>query len=154
MVIHVAVASQQVVSSSVEQPTTTITFFWNIAKRDKVGAAPSRVQMIAVECQRAFAAWTADTWFERHLVTDLFCEPHETKNPHWNPTLLYRHLGDFWLFGDWNTTPNVPDLNWYDQRSIWMKSAGACFKSEVSCMPWNLSLKACSLLLPKFIIRE
>jgi hypothetical protein len=29
---------------------------------DQVGAAPSRVQMIAVRCQRAFAARTADTW--------------------------------------------------------------------------------------------
>jgi hypothetical protein len=67
-------------------------FFWNIAKSDQVGAAPSRVQMIAVGCQRAFAARTADTWFERHLVAYIFCQPHVTKNPHWNPTLLYRHL--------------------------------------------------------------
>jgi hypothetical protein len=40
--------------------------------------------MIAVGCQRAFAARTAVTSFERHLVADIFC---------WNPTLLYRHLG-------------------------------------------------------------
>jgi hypothetical protein len=53
--------------------------FWNIAKRDQVGAAPSRLQMMAVGCQRAFAARTAVTWFERHLVADIFCEPHETK---------------------------------------------------------------------------
>jgi hypothetical protein len=38
------------------------------------------VQVIAVGCQRAFAARTAVTGFERHLVADLFCEPHETKN--------------------------------------------------------------------------
>jgi hypothetical protein len=25
-------------------------------------------------------------------VADIFCEPHKTKNPHRNPTLLYRHL--------------------------------------------------------------
>jgi hypothetical protein len=66
--------------------------FWNIANRDQVGAAPSRVQMMAVGCQRAFAARTAVTWFEGHLVADIFFEPHETKNPHWSPTLLYRHL--------------------------------------------------------------
>jgi hypothetical protein len=86
---------------------TTITFYWNIAKRDQVGAAPSRVQMMAVGCQLAFAAWTAVTWFERHLVADILCEPHETKNPHCNPTLLYRHLDlyitnfnmiEFWSF--------------------------------------------------------
>jgi hypothetical protein len=70
-----------------------INFFWNIAKRDQVGAAPSRVQMMAVGCQRVFAARTAVTWFERHLVADSFCEPHETKKPNWNPTLLYRHIG-------------------------------------------------------------
>jgi hypothetical protein len=58
-----------------------------------VVAAPSQVQMMAVGCQRAFAALTAVTWFERHLVADIFCEPHETKYPHWNTTLLYRHLG-------------------------------------------------------------
>jgi hypothetical protein len=69
-----------------------MTFFWNIAKRGQVGAARSRVQVIAVGCQRAFAARMAVTWFERHLAADLFCEPHETKNPNWNPTLLYRHL--------------------------------------------------------------
>jgi hypothetical protein len=46
------------------------------------GAAPSRVQVIAVGCQRTFAARTAVTRFERHLVADLFCEPHETKKPH------------------------------------------------------------------------
>jgi hypothetical protein len=51
----------------VSQPTTTITFFWNISKRDLVVAAPSRIQMMAVGCQRAFAAQTADNWFERHL---------------------------------------------------------------------------------------
>jgi hypothetical protein len=50
--------------------TTTITFFWNIAKRDQVGAAPSWVQMMAVGCQRAFAAQTAVTRFKRHLVAD------------------------------------------------------------------------------------
>jgi hypothetical protein len=35
--------------------------------------------MMAVGCQRAFAARTAVTRFERHLVADIFCEPHETK---------------------------------------------------------------------------
>jgi hypothetical protein len=47
-----------------------------------VGAAPSRVQVIAIGCQRAFAAQTAVTLFERHLVADLFCVPHETKKTH------------------------------------------------------------------------
>jgi hypothetical protein len=41
--------------------------FLKYRKGGQVGATPSRVQVIAVGCQRAFAARTAVTWFERHL---------------------------------------------------------------------------------------
>jgi hypothetical protein len=63
-------------------------------KRSSGGSIPSRVQMMAVGCRRAFAARTAVTWFERHLVADIFCEPHETKTlieipPYYIDTLLF-----------------------------------------------------------------
>jgi hypothetical protein len=50
----------KVPNGRVPQPTTTIKKI-NIAKRGQVGAAPSRVQVIAVGCQWAFAARTAVT---------------------------------------------------------------------------------------------
>jgi hypothetical protein len=48
--------------------TIDIEQFTNIAKRDQVVAAPSRVQMIAVGCQRAFAARTAVTSLKSHPI--------------------------------------------------------------------------------------
>jgi hypothetical protein len=64
-------------------------FFLKHRKKRSSGAAPSREQMMAVGCQRAFAAQTAVNWFERHLVADIFCEPHKNKNisPYYIDTL-------------------------------------------------------------------